>query len=140
MPSVAFSWVIGGGMFLVARDMPQVLGNAPRASFKSLPLDHVECSNCGAALDFPKGRLGSICAYCGSEEIRPSLARRASAEARSLAGRARHSIIDAYRATVSRRELWLEVFDVMAVLQVLYAATEILHRIPYVGAFLEALG
>jgi Zn finger protein HypA/HybF involved in hydrogenase expression len=138
LPSATCGWFIGGGMATNAYQLPKVLGKVPRASFKALPLAHVECSNCGAALDFPEGRLGSICAYCGSEEIRPSLAGRASREARSLAGQARRSIIDAYRAMVSRRETLLSLFDIMAGLQVLFAIGEVIGRIPYLGPFLEA--
>ena len=139
-PSVILGWWIGAQFAGNAFKMPKVLGNVPKASFVALPLAHVKCSNCGADIDFANGRLGAICEYCGSEEIRPSLAGRATKEARSLEGAARRSIIDAHRATTERREMMLSFIDLMAILQILGVIGGLLDKIPYLGALLELFG
>jgi hypothetical protein len=137
MPSATCGWWIGVGLAQNAFKWPRVFPGISRRALRSLPAENVPCSNCGAEACFDEGRLATHCAYCGSEEVRPSLARGATAEARAVEGEARGSIVEAYRRMVERREGLLFYIDGMAGLQVVIGLVMLLDAIPYVGSFLD---
>ncbi len=117
-----------------------VVANVPRGSFQALPAQDAECSHCGGAVTFADGRFTALCAYCGSEEVRPSLAEAAAGEARSVGRAAGRSIIDSYRAIVARRESLFHLFDLLAGLQLVLVAFAAASWIPVVGEWLMWIG
>jgi len=136
-PSGIFGWCLWMVMVNDLGKLGRVFGKVPRAFFQSLPPQDAACSHCGAAVTFESGRLATVCTYCAAEEIRPSLAKRAAEEARSMQAAAHASIIEAYRAIVERREALLRYVDGMALGAVVLVAIDILSWIPIVGRVFE---
>lgn len=136
-PSGMFGWCLWMVMINELGKFGRVLGKVPRSFFRSLPAEDASCSHCGASVRFENGRLATLCAYCGAEEIRPALAKRAAAEAQSLKTAALASILEAYRAIVTRREALLRYVDAMAVGQIVLVLFDMLSSIPGVGRVLE---
>jgi hypothetical protein len=139
-PSGLFGWWTAVMLMVNKEGLGRVIGKVPRASFNALPATSIACSHCGADAQFAEGRFTTLCVYCGAEEARPSLAKRASEQAQSIEKAAEFSMIDAYRAIVKRREKLLMYVDIMALCVVAFIAIEMLRWIPFVGkvfAFFE---
>lgn len=130
------------GLFLSmdSGKLKRLVADVPRGTFTSLPPHAAVCSHCGAAVTFADGRFTALCAYCGSEEIRPSLAREAAREARSVGRRAGRSIIEAYRAIVARRERLFRFFDLLAAFQIVLVLFEAARWVPVLRKWLDWIG
>ena len=131
-PSGVFGWWTGMMLAVNKEDFGRIIGKVPRASFNALPAMSIACSHCGADAQFEEGRFTTLCIYCGAEEARPALAKRAHQQAESIEKAAEFSMIDAYRSIVKRREKLLMYVDIMALCVVAFIAIEMLRWIPIV--------
>jgi DNA-directed RNA polymerase subunit RPC12/RpoP len=138
-PSGAYGWAIGVWLGIDGSKLGRALGKLPRG-LESLPARSVPCSHCGAAVDFAEGHFGVICTYCGSEEIRPTLARHAAKEADELHAASSRSMIEAHRAVASRRESLLKYLDYAAAFQVVFVLYHLGLSVPVLGDVLRVLG
>lgn len=136
-PSGLFGPWLGLFLSVNAGNLKRVIANVPRASFTSIPPQPAQCSHCGGAVTFADGRFTTLCTYCGSQEIRPSLAREAAREARSVGRKAGESIVDSYRAIIARRETLLRFFDLLAGLQVVLIVFEAARWVPVLRRWLD---